>query len=233
MAKAAKTVTRVANWRKKKLLPIYADKIFNNTLLGETMVETSQALMGRGISMNLMVLTGDMKKQNVTVKFKVNRVENNKAVADLIGYYLSFASVKRMVRRGKDRIDLSFTGKTADHKLVRIKPILITKSSTTRAVLTSLRKNCFVLTTNFLKETKYNDVFSAVISNRLQKFLNDSLRKVYPLRTVEIRVLELEKTKAAESQTTKEAPQVLDEQPPKEMLEAVAGAEGTEQVVSE
>ncbi len=232
MAKAAKTLTRVANWKKKKLLPIYADKIFNNTLLGETMVETSQALMGRGISMNLMVLTGDMKKQSVTVKFKVNRVENNKAVADLVGYYLSFASVKRFVRRGKDRIDLSFTGKTADYKTVRIKPILITKSSTTRAVLTSLRKNCFVLTTNFLKETKYNDVFNAVISNRLQKLLNDNLRKIYPLRTVEIRVLELEKTKATESsQVAKETEHVIQEQSLKESVEATS--EPIEEVVSE
>lgn len=220
MAKATKTQTRVANWKKKKLIPIYTDKTFNNTLLGETMVETPQALVGRCISTNLMLLTGDMKKQNVTVKFKVTQAENNRTIAEPLGYYTSFASVKRMVRRGRDRIDISFVGKTLDHKSVRIKPILITKSSTTRAVLTSLRKNCLVLVTNFLKETKYADTFVHVMSNRLQKYLNDSLKRIYPLRTVEIRVLELEKSKGAAkvSEAVKEIPL---EQPLEQAAEAV------------
>ena len=192
MAKAKKAQIRVSNWRKKRNIPIEANKVFNNAFLGETLVEDAKLLLGRSISSNLMLLTNDMKKQNTTVKFKITNIVNNKAVAEPVGYSIANASIKRLIRRGKARVDISFLCKTKDNRTVRIKPIIITKNCTTKRVLTALRNNCSILITNHIKETNYADLFLDIVNSKLQRNLFDQLKKIYPLKTVEIRALLIE-----------------------------------------
>ncbi len=118
----AKKESRV---KKKKWIQVLAPKSFRNEVIGEVYAFEAQSLIGRVVTVNLMSLTGDMKKQNTNLKFVINAVEGGKAITELDGYHLIPASIRRLVRRGKKRIDISFTCLTSDKKKVRMKSLFI------------------------------------------------------------------------------------------------------------
>ena len=66
---------------KKKWYPIVAQGEFEKTKLGESFVHAAKDLMGKHLTLNLMALTNDPKKQGVSLTFKVVRVEGDSGVA--------------------------------------------------------------------------------------------------------------------------------------------------------
>jgi len=126
---------------KKEWYPILAPKIFQNTVLGETPVFEPGQMLGKGLTMNLMNLTHDAKRQNININFEVVNVENGKAFTDVIGYSMVQSSIRRLVRKNIKKIDMSFSCKTLDNKNLQIKPLLITRSATTGSVAAKIRRN--------------------------------------------------------------------------------------------
>ena len=194
----AKTLQKV---KKKKWYAMCA-RMFNNAALGETFAAEESKLLGRVVSVNLASLSGDIKRQSVSLRFKISSVKEGNAYADVISYVTSANAIKRLVRRGVERFDISFTAETSDHVKVRIKTIVLTRSKTSSSVLKALRKAC---TESIAKETSnmsYEQLISALIEHRLQSELRKSLSKIYPLKAFEIKVLhvlhEKEEAKAAE-----------------------------------
>ncbi len=125
-------VTPSLKVKKKRWITILAPKILNERPIGESYVADPGLLIGRVISCNLMTLTNDMKTQNITMKFIVCEIKDAKAHTKPVGYSLNQTYLKRMMRRGKNRIDESYHLKTADNKRIRIKLFLLTNSTARR-----------------------------------------------------------------------------------------------------
>src|SRR3989339_814793 len=64
--KVTKAASKV---KRKKWINVIAPKLFNNEIMGEIPVTEPKSLVGRCISVSLMGLIGDMKKQGTNVKF--------------------------------------------------------------------------------------------------------------------------------------------------------------------
>lgn len=181
--------------KKKLVYNIIAPKIFKNIVIGKTLASDPNSLIGRTLVVNLMSLTDNVKSQSINVKFRINKVEKDNAHAIIIGYEMVPPSVKRVVRRGRDRIDLSFSCITSDKIKVRVKPLLITKSKSKGSVLTTLRQTTSKLLKKYISSKKYNEFVKELINHKLQDNIKSQLNKIYPLRICEIRVMEIEKTK--------------------------------------
>lgn len=181
--------------KKKRWFQIAASQHFNNRVFGETIAEDPANLAGRTVTVSMMNLTGEMKRQNINITFEITNVNEDKARTEIRKYKLTPASIKRYVRKGKNRLDLSFTCDTADGKTVTIKPFFLTVRTTGGAHLTLLRKEAAKLIKEAIKNTKYHDLFTNIITNRFQREIRMKLNKIYPLKSCEIRVLELKKKK--------------------------------------
>ena len=181
--------------KKKLVYNIIAPKIFKNIVIGKTLASDPNSLIGRTLVVNLMSLTDNVKSQSINVKFRINKVEKDNAHAIIIGYEMVPPSVKRVVRRGRDRIDLSSSCITSDKIKVRVKPLLITKSKSKGSVLTTLRRTTSKLLKKYISSKKYNEFVKELINHKLQDNIKSQLNKIYPLRICEIRVMEIEKTK--------------------------------------
>lgn len=193
-AKAKKSSKETLKWKKKKWVKIVAPKEFKSASLGESLVMAPENLVGKTVESNLMTITGDMKKQNINVKFCINSIKDGQAVTSLKSYNVIPSAVKRMVRRARDRIDHSFVAETKDGAKVRVKPILITAANTSNSVLTMLRKKTEALITKHLSKTKKDDIITEVLNHKLQSELKKHLKDVYPLRVCEIRKIEVLKS---------------------------------------
>lgn len=182
--------------KKKVWVSIIAPKMFNEQIIGETPTYNTPGLVGKTVSVNLMTLTGDARKQSISAKLKITEIKEGKAYTKLEKYEMSAPAIKRLVRRKKERIDESLVYATKDGVKLRIKPFILTINLTRSSVVSELRKRLKVFLYKTTAQNTYDDMFRIVIENRLQKEIGMMLSKIYPIKNVEIRVMHLEKDDA-------------------------------------
>jgi ribosomal protein S3AE len=173
--------------KKKKWVPLYTDDLFGGKMLGECPLYETQHAIGRAITANYMTISGDMKKQHINLAFKIVDMKEGRGTCALTGYYIIPSSLRRFIRKGREKITDSFIVKTKDEKFVRIKPLLITNSTTHSSVVTNLRVTTKKVLQNVISNYTYRQLCEEIISYKLQKYLRDILHKTYPLKVCEIR----------------------------------------------
>lgn len=173
--------------KKKKWFTIVAPKEFKEQVLGETSSFDESSLIGRKLSVNLMTLIGDPKKQNSKLIFRITEVKENKASTELISYVMLQTFVRRLNRKDVNKIEDSFVCETKDKVKIVFKSILITNNKTKNAVLTNLRAKAREFLTENTKEVTYNEVIDEIISTNVQRSLRSFLKKIYPLSVCEFK----------------------------------------------
>ncbi len=192
MAVTKKVQKTVDIWKKKRWHRIIAPKLFNEQIIGDTPALEPNMLLGRTIAVSLVTLTKDMKKQGVYVTFEVDKVMGDTAFTHVKKYEMTTSSIKRLVRRNRDRIDDSFLCLTADNVPVRVKPFLLTRTSTKHSVGTILRRMSRDFLMRTVRKLPYEVLLYDIISTKLQKAWRDTIKNIYPLKACDIRVLALD-----------------------------------------
>ncbi|NQV08477.1 hypothetical protein HQ529_01345 [Candidatus Woesearchaeota archaeon] len=193
MAKTKKT--QGGKVKKKRWFPVFTIKEMGERFICELHTSDPQTLEGKTIVANLMNITGNPKNQNVNLKFEIYKINPEKGFAKPVSYNMVPSSIKRMIRRKKDRLDDSFTVVTADKVTVRIKPMVITQSKTKSSIKKNLRVNIKNYLVGLIQKTILIDLFEQIIFHKVQKSLKDGLKKTYPVSIAQIRVLEVVKVK--------------------------------------
>jgi len=189
---------RSSKIKKKKWLDLIAPKSFGSRVIGQTYVYESSTMKDKSMQVNLMSLTNDPKKQNTKVGLVVDEVKEDKAYTSIVSYKLVPASIKRLARRDRNKIDSSFVCKTKDDKIIRIKPLIITRAKTKGSSLRGLSNQVEISLRSLVKKTNYEGVIDALIYKKFQKELKNKLKNIYPLRVCDIREMSLVVGKKAE-----------------------------------
>jgi len=125
-------------------------------------------MVGKSITQNLMNLTNDVKRQNININFEIVNVEDGKAYTNLVGYSMVQSSIKRLVRKNINKIDMSFTCSTSDKEKIRIKPILITRSAVSNSIVARIRRETQEFITKNIGSISYDNFINDIISHKLQ-----------------------------------------------------------------
>lgn len=220
--------------KKKRWFKILASPQFHNREIGETYAEDPSTLVGRTVTVSMMSLTGEMKKQNINITFEIIEIRDEKAITQIRRYALTPSSIKRYVRKGRDRLDASFVCTTSDGREVKIKPFFLTVRTTGGTQQTALRKEAVKLIKETIKSIKYNDLFKEIIINKFQREVKNKLNKLYPLRSCEIRIIEEKKKKVYVAKKTQETHKVSEPKKPEGVLrEPVVVAEAPKEEIKE
>lgn len=180
--------------KQKKWYKIEAPEVLNNAELGESYVASIDQLVGKTLTVNLSSITNNMRKQNVEVHFKVVSSSDKKGVTDIRGVTLTGSNLKRLVRKGRDKIEDSFIVTTQNNKDIRIKPVILTNTNANKSVRKTLRKMAKDFLNEYAKKNPHDTFFDAIINNRIQKEMKDKLADIYPLKYVDIRHAMVEDT---------------------------------------
>jgi len=140
-----------------------------------------------------MDLTRKLKGKSLEITYSIT-VKDGKPEASPTRIFLLPFYIRRAMRKSADYVEDSFIAKCHDHTL-RIKFLLITRKKVSRAVRNALRVKAIEEITNEIKEVKYADILSDLLSNKFQKILSLKLKKVYPLAFCEIKEMITEKQK--------------------------------------
>lgn len=136
-------------------------------------------------------LTRTLRGKSVLISLKID-IEGDKPIARPIGMKVLPYFLRRMVRKGTNYVEDSFSVKCKDAQ-VRIKPFLVTRKKVSRAVRKALREKAREELTNYVKNKSKDELFEEIFKNQLQKSLSLKLKKIYPLSLCEIRVFKIEK----------------------------------------
>jgi len=187
----AKTISTKQLLKKKKKTwhKIRATSLFNDMVLGESPVVDVASLIGRPLKINLMFLTNDIKKQQININFRISQIKGDYAVAEVVGFEILPAAIKRMIRRNRDRIGNSIICYSKDGKKLRMKFILITRNSTKRSINTALNNKCVEFLQAYTQKLNFDQVMHNLINKRIQLGIKDALKKTYPLKFADISMM--------------------------------------------
>lgn len=163
--------------------PITASKI---SLYGSSMDEFD----GRVV---ILDLTKSLRGKNLELRMKI-KYEEGKLIANPVSASLTGAFIRRSMRRGIDYVEESFKCDCVD-AVVIVKPFLIARRRVSRSVRNVLRYTARNHIEAYLKVRSAKEIFSDIMTNKLQKGLALRLKKIYPLAMCEIRVFEVERYK--------------------------------------
>ena len=177
--------------KKKRWVTVIAPKIFNEREIGEMHVENPQSAVGRKMTVSMMTLTGEPRKQNIMVKFLISGFIGEKLQTEMIGYSMNTAATKRMMRRNRSKLDDSLVYKTADDKKIRIKPLIVTRGRTQGGTKAAIRKLMKEHLANTIVKMQYENLLREIIQGKFQRTMQDFLRKTHPIAAAEVRNIEL------------------------------------------
>ncbi|MFN6991703.1 MAG: hypothetical protein ACK4MM_03155 [Fervidobacterium sp.] len=175
----------------KDWFTIIAPKIFNEKVLGETPADDTKKLISRTIEVPYITLTNDMSKFYIKVKFRITKVDNNKAYTEVAGMECLRDYLARMIRHGINRIDTIQRLKTQDGRNVAIKCITVTNKRVTKGIEKKISDFVKKVIEKSVTESKLDDFLSKIFSDSLKNKILKEGSKIYPLRNFDVRRLEV------------------------------------------
>src|SRR3989338_6735125 len=205
-----KKVSRIKE-KKKLWYRILAPALFAQKELGESYLDTPLSAMGRTLKVNLKDLTGNMKDQNVYVKFRIVAVEGQTLRTKTLGFEYTVMHIKRLARKNVDRLDDTFTFTTKEGLSVIVKTLLVTLHKTQRSLQAKLRGILHQDLEEEFAKSDFDTFVSNLVSQRTIGSIRKKLTKLYPLKDVIVRVVLLKDQQGADAEV------VVQEQPLKEV----------------
>lgn len=179
--------------KKKSWYKIVAPRSFKNVELGETPAYDPKSLVGRTIIVSARDLVSDAKKEFLKVKLKIDKVANGNAETKIVQLEIPRPYLTRIIRRRTSKVESIDDVTTSDGKKIRIKTVAITRYRTQTTKKKIIRKALSEEVKKVVSTNKFDRLVMGIISGKIQNSLMLLLKKIYPLRYLEVRKLEVKK----------------------------------------
>ena len=190
---ASKQRTKRKKGQRKKFfevtIPLTATKVF-------LYAYSPEDLIGKTVKLDM---TKSLRGKNAELKASII-IENNELFGVLKSFQILPAYIKRVMRRGIDYVEDSFDAECKD-ALLRIKPFMITRKRVSRAVRNAIRNTARKHLTSKAKIRTAKELFSEIVTNKLQKELSLKIKKIYPLALCEIRMFQVKEYKETKKES--------------------------------
>lgn len=150
-----------------------------------------QELNGKIVKIDL---TRSLRGKSLELKLKV-KAEGDKLNGEPVSLELAGSYIRRAFRKGADYVEDSFVAECKDNKVV-IKPFMLTRNKVSREVRKAIRNTAKEYLLSYLKTRSSREIFTDIMTNKIQKELSLKLKKIYPLALCEIRMFYLLDSKA-------------------------------------
>ncbi len=187
---AAKPKTSRDTWSKKSWYNVSVPGVFGDDVIAEIPSLKDSALIGRTIKVSLSDLTKNFKHMHTTVKLKIVGMDGKKAKTEYAGQEILKDALARLIRRWSSRVDSNQNIQLKDKK-IRLKLTIITAKKANTTVRENLRALAIKTSSDMLSGRTIDEAVMDMNTEKLQKALHDSASKVFPVRSVEIRKVEV------------------------------------------
>lgn len=227
MAKKSRAAARKVKdkWKAKNWYNLIAPTMFNKALIGETLADDPELLMGRVSEVTVQDLTGDFSKMHIKLAFKIQDIRGSDAHTQFVGHDMTSDYVRRLTRRKKTRTDCTLELTTKDGTRIKVKPMAIADRRIQSSKQTAIREIMRRTVQKAAKEKTIGEFMKAVISGELSKNIAVSCKPIQPMQRVEIRKSEVISFGELPEEPEEEPASEPDEEPPVEPEEEAPAEE--------
>lgn len=179
-------------WTLKKWYTLIAPEYFGMSEVGETPADEPGKVLNRVVEVTLAELTNDYSNQNPYKKlyFKVYKVAGSNAYTSFFRYELGRDYINSLTRRRTTKVEDVVDITTTDGYTLRVKPVAFTIRRCKTSQRSAIRK---IMREIVLKSSNTNFVqfIQECILGKIPSEIYKNAKKIYPLRRVEIRKIEL------------------------------------------
>lgn len=174
-------------WKEKKWYRIMAPSQLGGKEIAMAVSVGAEGLKGRIIETPISEFSGNFKKSNAKLRFRIVDTIGTKCTTIFIGHAVNDDYVRRMVRRRKERIDIVKTVKTTDSYEFVLKVVAITDNKLTANKSAELRNKITELIVERTKNMDYFEFARFVMEDESISELLNGVKDIYPLKKLEMR----------------------------------------------
>ena len=179
-------------WKAKRWYTIRAPRQpWHFKVIGETLGEEDELLIGRMYEITQQEVDGDFSKMHVKLKFRVAEIVGQDAITEFAGHEVLKDHVRRQVRRYRGKIDDVVDAITDDGYYVRIKPFMITQGRVKTSQKKAIRDACRDLILQTAARNTWVDLQKLILSGELEQAVEKAARTIVSVKTVMIRKSQL------------------------------------------
>lgn len=182
--------TKKDMWSKKKLYSIVAPEFLGGKPVAETFSLKDKDVIGRVVVLPLSEFTGNYKDFKVKIKLRVTEIKGADAHTEYAGQELLRDQILRTIRRWSSRIDSVDDVKLSDSSNFRVKSLTVSARRVNTAIKGEIRHSVSSFIKEYLATKTTDQMVEDVNSSKLQKTVEGKARKIYPVRNVEIRMIQ-------------------------------------------
>ena len=166
-------------WKAKRWYTIRAPRQpWHFKVIGETLGEEDQLLIGRMYEITQQEVDGDFSKMHVKLKFRVTEIVGQDAITEFAGHEVLKDHVRRQVRRYRGKIDDVIDAITEDGFYVRIKPFMITQGRVKTSQKQGIREACRNTVLQAAARNTWVSLQKLMLSGELEQMIDKAVRKV-------------------------------------------------------
>lgn len=178
-------------WKEKSWYTILLPDFFGSKEIGSSPAMGPDSMVGRKIEVPVSDVTGNFKKGTSRLILKVKSCEGTNCRTELVGHYVSDDSIRRMVRRRKERIDSYVRATTVDNYSIVIKVVIVADQKLTSARRADLRLSVERFLTEKISKMSLGDAAIFLVGDEIYNEIQNSVKNIYPVKKVEIRKSEI------------------------------------------
>ena len=179
-------------WKAKRWYKIRAPRQpWHFKVIGETLGEEDELLIGRMYEITQQEVDGDFSKLHVKLKFRVTEIVGQDAITEFAGHEVLKDHVRRQVRRYRGKVDDVIDTITEDGYYVRIKPFLITQGRVKTSQKQGIRDACRDVVLQAAARNTWIALQKLILSGELEQSLEKAARTIASMKIVMIRKSQL------------------------------------------
>ena len=179
---------RQDKWKAKRWFTIRAPRNpWSFRVIGETLAEESEQLIGRTYDIMQNELDGDFSKMHVKVVFRITESVGGDALTEFVGHTVLKDHIRRQIRRHRGKIDDTVDVVTEDGYYVRFKPLLISRSRVKSSQKSAMRASARETILTMGASSTWIQLQKSLLDGTMEAAIKESVSKVTPVRTVMIR----------------------------------------------
>jgi small subunit ribosomal protein S3Ae len=179
-------------WKSKRWFTIRAPRPpWSFNIIGETIAEDEEQLIGRHYEIMQNELDGDFSKMHVKVQFRISGVVGADALTEYIGHEMLKDHIRRLVRRDRGKIDDTVDVVTEDGFYIRVKPLMISRHRIKGSQKQQMRTLARDIILKVGATSTWVEMQKASLDGTLETQIKEAASKIQPVREVMIRRTQL------------------------------------------
>lgn len=187
----------VDKWKTKTWYVVLAPDAFEGKEIAQVPADDDARLLNRIVRVSLGDLTGDMTQAYTNLAFRISEVKGKSAATKLIGHELSPSYLRSLVRRRRDVVNDVVDVATKDGVSVRVKVSLYTARKASTPARAAVRHAIRGEIIERAREMDFATFMQEIIFGKFSGRIYKAVKKIIPVKRVEVRKSEVKETFAA------------------------------------